>query len=411
MNDDRQSIPPVNWSHARLGSIADVSWGDTSTTKSSYVSSGFPAYSAKGADGLLPYADYHRTGVVLSAIGSDCGRTWLAKGAWSCIKNTIRFWSTDPDVHTEFLFWATRDPALWPKRGSAQPFVSQGDARTLQISYPPVNEQRAVAKILGILDRKIEANRRMSESLETMLRAVFRSWFVDFDPVIAKMTGSKPYFAREIWDLFPSSIDSDGTPAGWLAQPLDKVAKFLNGLALQKYPATNVENSLPVIKIGELRNGITPKSTRASRRVPDEYVVKDGDFLFSWSGTLLARFWIGGEGALNQHLFKVTSARYPMWFCSEWIHQHMGTFREIAASKVTTMGHIQRKHLSQATTICPPTKVLSILDRILDPLVQRSIRSEQESLMLGSIRDLLRPKLTSGEIRIRDCDTILSSVL
>ena len=169
-----------------LGEVADVSWGDTSTTKAAYTDTGFPAYSASGQDGYLPYADFDQLGVVLSAIGANCGKTWLAKGRWSCIKNTIRFWSIDPTVDTEFLYWKTRDSQIWPKRGSAQPFISQGDARAVQLDFPPLPEQRAIAHVLGTLDDKIELNRRMNQTLEEMARALFKSWFVDFDPVRAK---------------------------------------------------------------------------------------------------------------------------------------------------------------------------------------------------------------------------------
>ncbi len=156
---------PADWKRARLGDVADVNWGDTSVTKKSYVASGYIAYSATGPDGFLPYYDYDCVGVVVSAIGAQCGRTWLAKGKWSCIKNTIRFWSINPEVDTEFLYWITRDPSMWPKRGSAQPFISQGDARSIEIAYPPLPEQRAIARILGALDDKIELNRRMNETL------------------------------------------------------------------------------------------------------------------------------------------------------------------------------------------------------------------------------------------------------
>jgi type I restriction enzyme S subunit len=180
---------PTTWKRARLGEVADVNWGDTSVTKASYVETGFRAYSASGPDGFLPYADFDRVGVVLSAIGADCGKTWLAKGKWSCIKNTLRFWSVSPEVDTEFLYWLTHEPSVWPKRGSAQPFISQADARALEIAYPPLPEQHAIAHILGTLDDKIELNRRMSQTLEAMARALFKAWFVDFEPVRAKMEG------------------------------------------------------------------------------------------------------------------------------------------------------------------------------------------------------------------------------
>jgi hypothetical protein len=125
-------VPP-GWEVLSLGELANLSWGDTSTTQESYVEDGFDAYSASGKDGKLDHFDFERTGIVLSAIGAKCGRTWLARGQWSRIKNTIRFWATTKRVSTEYLFLATADPGLWPKRGAAQPFISQGDAKRVPI--------------------------------------------------------------------------------------------------------------------------------------------------------------------------------------------------------------------------------------------------------------------------------------
>lgn len=119
-----------------MGEVADISWGDTSTTKASYVEEGYSAYSASGPDGKLDHYDFDRTGVVLSAIGAQCGKTWLASGKWSCIKNTIRFWSKDECASTEFLFIATVGQDFWPRRGAAQPFISQGDAERIDILMP-----------------------------------------------------------------------------------------------------------------------------------------------------------------------------------------------------------------------------------------------------------------------------------
>jgi len=136
---------PKGWEMDSLGNVADVNWGDTNVTKKSYVDEGYLAYSAKGPDGFLPYYDYDRTGVVLSAIGANSGFTWLAHGKWSCIKNTIRFWCTDQSLSTEYLFYATLGNHRWPLRGSAQPFVSQADARNVQILKPGKN----IAKLFG----------------------------------------------------------------------------------------------------------------------------------------------------------------------------------------------------------------------------------------------------------------------
>ncbi|WP_340239546.1 restriction endonuclease subunit S [Sulfitobacter pontiacus] len=128
---------PSGWSEVPLGTVANITWGDTKTTKKSYVDAGFVAYSAAGPDGFLPHFDYDRTGIVLSAIGANCGLTWFARGKWSCIKNTIRLFSNDQAVSDEYLFLTTGFSDYWPKRGAAQPFISQGDAKQCKVVVPP----------------------------------------------------------------------------------------------------------------------------------------------------------------------------------------------------------------------------------------------------------------------------------
>lgn len=294
--------------------------------------------------------------------------------------------------------------------GAVQQHFNVGSARSLEFALPEIGEQEQIVELLGSLDDKIELNHRMNQTLEAMARAIFKDWFVDFGPTRAKIEGRTPYLAPELWELFPESFDDVGKPAGWARMPLDEIADFLNGLALQKFPALYPDDSLPVIKIAELRGGITPKSNRASRDVPHKYIVRNGDFLFSWSGSLLAKFWTEGEGALNQHLFKVTSDRFPSWFFSQWIYHHLEQFRAIAASKATTMGHIQRRHLKEAMTICPPEGTLASLGQIIGPLVALTIKNKLESRTLTRTRDLLLPKLISGEIRLSEAEKAVEAV-
>ncbi|GAB4324726.1 MAG: hypothetical protein Kow0074_17940 [Candidatus Zixiibacteriota bacterium] len=160
---------PKGWKIGELGDVADVNWGDTNVTKNSYVEDGFIAYSAKGPDGFLPYHDYDRTGVVLSAIGANSGYTWLALGKWSCIKNTIRFWSTDETLSTEYLFHATHGNHHWPLRGSAQPFISQGDARKVRVLKPT----RDLGKLFGEVVRPFHEKVYRS-SIENNILATLR---------------------------------------------------------------------------------------------------------------------------------------------------------------------------------------------------------------------------------------------
>ena len=121
--------------------------------------------------------------------------------------------------------------------------VSADALAQLDVPLPPLPEQRAIARILGTLDDKIELNRRVNETLDAMARALFKSWFVDFDPVRAKMEGRDAGLPREIADLFPSRMvesEMGKIPGGWEVVPLDGIAKFQNGLALQRFrPAGN----------------------------------------------------------------------------------------------------------------------------------------------------------------------------
>lgn len=293
--------------------------------------------------------------------------------------------------------------------GAVQQHFNVGSARTLKFLLPPTQIQDAILEVLGTLDDKIELNRQMNETLEAMARAIFKDWFVDFGPTRAKMEGRAPYLAPEIWSLFPDRVDGDGKPEGWSVRPLDQVADFLNGLALQKYPA-NGGDSLPVIKIAQLRAANVASADRASTEIPKGYIVEDGDVLFSWSGSLIHRVWTAGRGALNQHLFKVTSEQFPKWFFFHWITEHMPSFRATAASKATTMGHIQRRHLTQADTIIGTPAFMTAADEFIAPLFNRQISNDLESRTLAATRDLLLPKLMSGEVRVKDAENLIGEV-
>jgi type I restriction enzyme S subunit len=293
--------------------------------------------------------------------------------------------------------------------GATMPNLNTSIMAALPFLLPPLPEQRAIAHILGALDDKIELNRRMNATLEGMARALFQSWFVDFDPVRAKLRGQQPAgLAPEIAALFPNALvetELGAAPVGWRMIGLNEIATFLNGLALQKHPPENGD-SLPVIKIAQLRKGNTEGADSASNAIAEAYVVEDGDVLFSWSGSLECILWTGGRGALNQHLFKVTSDRFPKWFYYLWIHQHLPWFQAIAAGKATTMGHIQRHHLTEAKVAVPPQTTLVHADQVLGPMMDALVTRALESRTLATLRDTLLPRLISGQLRVADAERI-----
>jgi len=273
----------------------------------------------------------------------------------------------------------------------------------LRIPSHPLSEQRAIAHVLGTLDDRIELNRRMNATLEAMARALFKSWFVDFDPVRAKMEGRDTGLPKEIADLFPDRLlDSElgEIPEGWQLKSLDSVAGFQNGLALQKFRPSQNEARLPVVKIAQLRAGEANSGEWASASIKPECIIEDGDVVFSWSGSLLVRTWCGGRAALNQHLFKVTSERYPKWFYLHSIFSHFPEFQRIAADKATTMGHIRRHHLTDALCVVPPDCLITRVSGLFGGLLERRVANEVASCTLASLRDALLTRLVSGKLRV-----------
>jgi type I restriction enzyme S subunit len=277
--------------------------------------------------------------------------------------------------------------------GGAQQNLNAAMIKDLPISAPSLPTQTAIAEILSSLDDKIELNNKINQELENLAQTLFNRWFIDFE------------FPDENGEPYKSSggemVDSElgEIPKGWVLDSLDKIADFLNGLALQKFPAASDFDFLPVIKIRELRQKDTTNSDKASSAIPAKYIIHNGDVLFSWSGTLMVDFWTNGKGALNQHLFKVTSNQFPKWFYYLWTKHHLSEFIKIAESKATTMGHIQRQHLSDAKVVIP--NEINNFSVIIEPFITKIINNRIESFELIQLRDSLLPKLISGELEVK----------
>ena len=210
-----------------------------------------------------------------------------------------------------------------------------------------------------------------------MAQAIFKSWFVDFEP----FGGVKP--------------------SDWETANLTDIAEYLNGLAMQKYRPFDDEESLPVLKIKELRQGTFDSSSDlCSANIKSQYIIQDGDVIFSWSGSLLVDFWTGGTGGLNQHLFKVSSQKYDKWFYYSWTKYYLEEFIAIAADKATTMGHITRRSLEKAKILIPNDHDYKSIGLLLAPIYRQIISNRIESRKLTEMRDTLLPKLLSGEISV-----------
>ncbi len=208
-----------------------------------------------------------------------------------------------------------------------------------------------------------------------MAQAIFKSWFVDFEPFVGT------------------------APDDWTMGSLLDIADYLNGLAMQRFRPAEGEVGLPVLKIKELRQGVCdPSSELCSPSIRSDYIIRDGDVIFSWSGSLLVDFWCGGDCGLNQHLFKVTSTKYQKWFYYGWTCHHLARFIAMAADKATTMGHIKREALANAEVLIPSEKDYATIGEVLAPLYERVVNNRVENRKLALLRDSLLPRLMSGEL-------------
>ncbi|EMW6118794.1 restriction endonuclease subunit S [Enterococcus faecium] len=270
-----------------------------------------------------------------------------------------------------------------------------------EIELPSISIQKKVLSILDSIDSKIELNNQIISNLEELASTLFKRWFVDFE------------FPDENGNPYKSSggkmVDNElgKIPEGWEATSLSDIANYKNGLAMQKFRPDENEKSLPVLKIKELNQGFTDSnSDRCSIDISDEVKIENGDVVFSWSGTLLVKIWTGGDAGLNQHLFKVTSNKFPKWYYYLWTKFYMNKFIGIAKDKATTMGHIKRQHLSEAKVIIPSINMLEKFGKVLGPTIDMITEKGIENLELSNLRDSLLPKLLSGEIELPEDEEV-----
>ena len=281
--------------------------------------------------------------------------------------------------------------------GSTLPSMTKSAYESIVVKLPDLKIQKAVATILFNIRKKLETNNKINQELEAMAKTLYDYWFVQFD--FPDQNG-KPYKSSGGKMVYNPELKRE-IPEGWGVDSLWNIANFYNGLAMQKYrPDTNEDDYLPVIKIREMMNGFSKDTERARLDIPSEAVVDRGDILFSWSATLEVIIWGKEKGALNQHIFKVTSDTYPKSFIYFELKSYLKVFKAIAELRKTTMGHITQDHLKQAKIVVPPIELISKLDAKLQPIMLKQQILENQNQELTQLRDWLLPMLMNGEVKV-----------
>ena len=344
-----------------------------------------------GGNGIISYTDQYNADniLVIGRVGAYCGNAFYSRNKCWVSDNAIGIILNENVSNIKYIFYFLekmniRNLAI----GSSQPLITQDILKNIEIDLPSLEEQKRIADILTALDDKIELNNQMNQTLEEIASLLYKRWFVDFE------------FPDDKGNPYKSSggemVDSElgMIPKGWEVKNLTEIAKFVNGLAMQKFRPQINEESLPVLKIKELISNSVSKSTeRCKKNIKDEVKVFDGDIIFSWSGTLAVKIWSGGDAGLNQHLFKVSSSIYPKWLYYLIVLYNLNNFKSIASDKATTMGHINRSHLEKTYFTIPQIKIINkeytymktIIDKIIENKVSIKYLQETKEKVISNL--------------------------
>lgn len=393
------------WKEYKFGKVAVFSQGiqvgiekQIETCKEGYVRFIRIVDYTKGTDApryiLYPGAKYmvDETDIVMMRYGTP-GK--VARGYSGAIANNMFKITVNEDfLNKDYTFYYLSQDSVYrtlvaSNSSSTMPAINFKIIEGLDISAPSISEQMRIVKVLKSLDDKIECNRRINENLEQQAQALFKSWFVDFEPF-----KDQPFVESELGMI----------PQGWRVESLSSIAEYINGLAMQKFRPEEGEKGLPVLKIKELGQGNVDDSSElcSPSLIGEKFIINDGDIIFSWSGTLMVKVWCGGKCGLNQHLFVVNPKDYPKWFVYQWTKYHLDNFIRIAKDKAVTMGHIKRGELDKAKTIIPDKENMQKIDALIKPIFEQIIANELESRRLAELRDSLLPRLMSGELKVND---------
>lgn len=383
----------------QLGEVAVVDWGDTNTTKASYKSSGYKAFSATGPDGFMDHFDFDREAIILSAIGANCGQTWFAEGKWSSIKNTIHIWGKDGKADTKFLYYLTRNPRIWPQRGSAQPFISKGDAERMEISLPSdVHEQRKIASVVSAFDSKIENNNRIIKILEEMAQAIFKEWFVKFR-----------FAGHEKSEFVDSELGK--IPKGWeLGHVKDACLSVLDGDWIEtKDQGGSDFRLLQVSNIGvgdfhETGNfRYITKQTFERLRCTE---IEPGDILVARMPKPTGRAWLVTPmpwrmvTAVDIAIIKVDPEKYEPHLLTNFLNSRANLSYVEKLTIGSTRSRLARRDLAAIPLLIPPKSLQEKWRGFAGGSYATIVKLREQNIALAMTRDLLLPKLMSGKVRV-----------
>ncbi|GAB4175643.1 MAG: hypothetical protein Kow0020_11370 [Wenzhouxiangellaceae bacterium] len=356
--------------------------------------------------------------VLVAMYGATVGQLGMLRRPMTCNQACCALVVDENSAHYRFVFYQLLHARSQLKNlatGAAQQNLSGFLIRSLRFPFPQVSEQRAIAHILGTLDDKIELNRRMSETLEAMARALFKSWFVDFDPVRAKAEGRDPGLPKHIADLFPDSFqDSElgEIPKGWEVGTFGEVVEQLRESV---NPLESPDSTFHHFSIPAFDDGQWPKEELGENIKSLKSRVPPGVVLLSKLNPEIERVWLvdvePGAQAICSTEFLVLAPRAPHGRSFVYCLARSPLFRQELEGLVTgTSKSHQRARLPAILALAvvrPAPSLLSRFEDAVGPFLARSLECRRESRTLAALRDALLPKLISGELRVNDAEKLI----
>lgn len=436
---------PDDWDESTLADVCTQVTDGTHDSPKPVVSGGYPLVTGKAIknrqiDFSVTYnisdEDHQKVisrskanidDILFSNIGNSIGDlVRVNTTAAFSIKNVALFKPDQSKVTPRFLEYYLLSELVQnfiksSTRGSAQLFIGLGSLRGFPIALPPLGEQVEIGSLLGALDDRIALLRETNATLEAIAQALFKSWFVDFDPVHAKARGEPPHGMDDATAaLFPDSFEESELgmiPKGWRVESVYSIADFINGASYKAFEPNALRRGLPIIKIAELKAGVTAQTGFSDLEMPEKYRISSGEILFSWSGnpdTSIDTFvWSYDDAWLNQHIFKVVPAgSEERAFVLLALKYLKPVFTELARNKQTTgLGHVTVADLKRLQIVKPTPQILAAWNEVVAPVIDRAFTMIQQAQTLAQLRDTLLPKLISGQLRLPEAEALLAEEL
>jgi len=399
-----------DWTDTTVGSFCPFIYGKGLPKKKRIANGNIRVYGSNGPVGAHDQPLVDESGIVIGRKGTVGAVHFSPDPFWPIDTTFYVVGATNRDLR--FTYYLLKSLGLEHMNAdSAVPGLNRDAAHARQIIVPNLPEQRAIAHILGTLDDKIELNRKMNKTLEETARAIFKSWFVDFDPVHAKAEGRDTGLPKEVANLFPDSFEDSElgkVPKGWKVKPIGDVVQCVGGSTPStKNPAYWVGGTNPFVTPRDMSKLTSPVILDTERHITDAGVEKISSRMLPIGTVLLSsRAPIGylavaevPVSANQGFIAMLCNGELPTQYVLRWVEENMNNIKANAGG--TTFAEISKKNFRPIPALVPSRNVLTSFVNIVEPMHENIVKNVKEIDSITDIRDTLLRKLISGDLRVK----------